>query len=71
MSLVIVYLCIRKGIKTSGKVVYVSAPLPYILLFILLIRGITLDGAIDGIKFLLIPDLNRLLHFDVWVAAVV
>ena len=33
---------------------------PYVLLFILLIRGLTLEGAMDGIKYLFIPDLSKL-----------
>ena len=33
---------------------------PYLLLFILLIRGLTLEGAMDGIKYLFIPDLSKL-----------
>jgi len=34
----IVYLCIIKGIKSTGKISYLTAPMPYILLSILLIR---------------------------------
>lgn len=71
ISLIVVFLCIRKGIKTSGKVVYISAPLPYLLLFILLLKGVSLEGAITGIKFLLIPDIKKLFSVDVWMSALV
>jgi SNF family Na+-dependent transporter len=33
---------------------------PYVLLIILLIRGLTLEGAGDGIAYYLSPDLSRL-----------
>ncbi|CAH1777721.1 unnamed protein product [Owenia fusiformis] len=63
---VIVFLCIIKGIKTSGKVVYFTATFPYVVLTILLIRGVTLPGAADGLKYYLIPKWEKLLSFKVW-----
>lgn len=39
---------------------YFTATAPYILLTAVLIRGVTLPGAADGIKFYLTPDLSRL-----------
>ena len=47
------YFSLFKGVKSSGKVVWVTAIAPYILLSILLIRGIMLPGAIDGIQYYL------------------
>lgn len=42
------------------QVVYVTATFPYVMLLVLLIRGVTLPGAYDGIKFYLYPDISRL-----------
>ena len=45
--------------------------MPYVLLTILLIRGITLPGAADGIKFYLVPELGKLTETEVWIDAAV
>ncbi|XP_072044236.1 sodium- and chloride-dependent GABA transporter ine-like isoform X4 [Amphiura filiformis] len=66
---ILVYLCLFKGVASSGKVVYFTATFPYLVLFALLINGVMLEGAIEGIKFFLIPEWEKLLEADVWVAA--
>jgi solute carrier family 6 (neurotransmitter transporter, GABA) member 1 len=42
---------------------------PLVLLTILLVKSLTLDGAIDGIIFLFYPDFSQLLVSRVWVEA--
>ena len=39
------------------------------ILIALLVRGVTLEGAIDGLYYLVLPDWNKLLEIDVWKAA--
>jgi hypothetical protein len=43
-----VYFALWKGPRSSGKVVWVTATAPYVVLTILLIRGLTLPGASKG-----------------------
>jgi SNF family Na+-dependent transporter len=47
-------------------VVYITAVLPYVFLFILLGRALWLPGSMDGIRYYLQPDWSRLLDFSVW-----
>ncbi|XP_072921939.1 solute carrier family 6 member 4b [Hemitrygon akajei] len=65
----IVYFSLWKGVKTSGKIVWVTAILPYLVLFVLLIRGATLPGAWRGVAFYLKPNWKKLLDTNVWVDA--
>ena len=53
------------------QVVYMTATVPYVFLTILLIRGLTLPGAIDGIKYFVVPDWKRLLEFRVNILIIV
>uniref|UniRef100_A0A1I8F4K3 Transporter n=1 Tax=Macrostomum lignano TaxID=282301 RepID=A0A1I8F4K3_9PLAT len=52
---VLVFLCLVRGVKSSGKVVYVTAIFPYLVLILLCIRGVTLPGAVNGLKLYLLP----------------
>jgi len=62
----IVFVVLIKGIGSLGKVVYFTSLFPYVLLTIMLIRGVTLEGAWLGIEYYLIPNWSKLLEAQVW-----
>jgi solute carrier family 6 GABA transporter-like protein 1 len=66
---VMCYFCIWKGVKWTGKVVYFTALFPYFLLFILLIRGLTLEGASLGLEYYMKPKWENLTDSRVWIDA--
>ncbi|XP_061886134.1 sodium-dependent neutral amino acid transporter B(0)AT1-like [Entelurus aequoreus] len=65
----VLYVCCIRGIETSGKAVYVTSTLPYVVLTIFLIRGLTLKGSLEGIKFLFTPDVAELMNPATWLDA--
>lgn len=57
INILIVALGVRKGIERASKYMM---PILFILLLFLVIRAVTLDGAMEGIAFILKPDFSAL-----------
>ncbi|PAA68201.1 hypothetical protein BOX15_Mlig032869g1 [Macrostomum lignano] len=66
LSWIVIFLSMIRGIKSSGKVVYFTALFPYVILLIFFIRGVTLENAIEGIRFYIVPDFSALGKARVW-----
>ncbi|XP_064621797.1 sodium-dependent proline transporter-like [Lineus longissimus] len=66
---VLLFVCLFKGIRSTGKVVYVTATVPYLFLTILLIRGCMMPGSLNGIKYYITPDFSKLLNLKIWAEA--
>ncbi|MGG5461932.1 sodium-dependent transporter [Clostridium sp. B9] len=66
LTLLIVCLGIGKGIEKANKIVM---PLLLLIFIILTIRSLTLPGASEGVKYLLVPRWENLLKVDTWVMA--
>ncbi|XP_004380364.1 inactive sodium-dependent neutral amino acid transporter B(0)AT3 [Trichechus manatus latirostris] len=66
---VIVYLCVIRGIESTGKVIYFTALFPYLVLTVFLIRGFTLPGATEGLIYLFTPKTQILRNPRVWLDA--
>ena len=49
----------------SLQVVYVTATVPFVFLGIMFVRGVTLDGAAEGMRTFVSPDFGKLLSFQV------
>ncbi|XP_067636970.1 sodium-dependent neutral amino acid transporter B(0)AT3 [Eurosta solidaginis] len=69
VSWFLVYICMVQGITSSGKIVYITAIFPYVVLIIFFFRGITLKGAADGVAHLFTPRWETLLDPVVWLEA--
>jgi len=67
---VMIFCSTFKGVKSASIVVMVTMPLPFLLLFIILIRGATLDGADKGIEEYLNVVGDKISDSEAWSAAV-
>ncbi|KAI6184597.1 Sodium-and chloride-dependent creatine transporter 1 [Aphelenchoides bicaudatus] len=66
LAWVVVYFALWKGITQARKFVYFCAIFPYGLIVVLLLRGLTLPGAMTGISFYLTPNITKLSEATVW-----
>ncbi|CAH8503151.1 unnamed protein product [Schistosoma turkestanicum] len=66
---VILFLSLFDGVKVLEKVSWITAGVPYLATFIILIRGVTLSNAGYGIKTFLTPSMRKLLGWKVWFDA--
>jgi SNF family Na+-dependent transporter len=66
LSYFVTYFSAWKGIQSTGKMVYVTCLLPYVILTILLIKGLTLKGCGEGLNFLFLPNWDIVAKTDTW-----
>lgn len=72
LAWVIVGACLARGIKVTGNIVYFTALFPYAVMIILFIRGITLEGAYEGLEYYILkPNMTRLMEVEVWSDAAI
>jgi len=60
------YLCVCRGVKLVGKIVWFTVPLPWLMLFILAVRGLTLEGSMQGLAYYLDPVWSQLARPATW-----
>ena len=69
-SFLLILLSLQKGIKSLSTVIKFTATAPFIILFVLLIRGMTLPGAEVGVRAFFVPDWSQLANPGLWQAAI-
>ncbi|CAH0381880.1 unnamed protein product [Bemisia tabaci] len=63
----IIYNILHRGLSESGKVIWFTALFPYVIMLALFVRAVTLPGATEGLKFLVIPDWSKLTDAGTWI----
>jgi len=66
INYIVLKLGIKKGLEKANKI---FMPLLVISLLIIVVRGLTLPGSIDGLQYFFQPDFSKLTDPKVWLAA--
>jgi len=66
LAAIILYSGIKKGIELACKI---CLPILLVMVIVLVIRGVTLPGAADGLEYMFKPNWGALTDSSVWVAA--
>lgn len=69
LAWVLIFCGLCLGTKSLGKVSYFTASFPYIMITALLINGVQLPGAEQGILHYISPNFEKLTEIDVWADA--
>lgn len=65
-----VYYCIRNGTKSVEKIIKYLIFLPFICLGFMAVKGVTMPGALEGLKAFVVPDFSALANPELWTDAV-
>lgn len=65
-----VYYCIRNGTKSVEKIIKYLIFLPFGCLGFMAIKGITMPGALEGVKAFFVPNFQALANPELWTDAV-
>lgn len=71
ISYVCLYFAVFKGLFSTGKVAYITCTVPYIILGLLLVKGLTLEGCGIGLKYLFTPDFSKIGDAQIWADAAI
>jgi len=52
----LVYFAVWKSVRSSGRMIYLTATLPFAMVLVLLGRALSLQGAVTGLQFFFRPD---------------
>ncbi len=69
LAWIAIYLSIKDGASSVGKIVKFTVVMPIVLLAVFTIRVLFLDGAVEGLNYYLNPDFSKLANIRVWTAA--
>nr|XP_054766859.1 sodium- and chloride-dependent GABA transporter 1-like [Lytechinus pictus] len=69
LAWMLIYFCLLIGVGWTAKVFYLTVPVIHLVLFVFMIRGVTLPGAAEGVLFYLSEDKTILAYPRVWLAA--
>jgi len=62
----VMYLCIFRGVRLVSRIVWWTVPLPWLMLLILTVRGLTLEGCMQGLAYYLNPVWSELAKATTW-----
>ncbi|MHC4195654.1 MAG: sodium-dependent transporter, partial [Planctomycetota bacterium] len=60
------YFCIFRGVRFVGRIVWLTVPLPWLMLLVLTVNGLMLPGSIKGLAYYLNPDWSELAKPTTW-----